>query len=520
MIKRKIKGIIICISAFALIAVLYFALVAPLLKEDNDKTEEPIELIGNEVLATNGRVYVFPPVTRAEMEEIKVTNSEGTYTFYKKKSTFYLKGMESAPYDLELFSQLVVSTGTPLALKRYVLEEGADLSAYGLSRDDKPVCYTITAEDGTTHKMWVGDQIPTGGGYYCQYDERNVVYILSSSLGLTVFSDVHELITPTLGLPVEQTYYGNVKKLGIIKDSEPLFEINSFFPDENGTADTDNAKNTYEFAFDELKGYDPDVTIYSQVIQACSGLTGTKVLAVGEEINDSILKSKYGIDTQNPFFVVYYDYINYTTGKENKESCYIFLAEPDEDGNTVAYTTYYDMAVEINVSSLFFYHYDISNYIEPRIAYYSIEKVTKIEIWGLFFDGEKKLEVKKDFGLKFENKTQSVWDYGTSNYYDKEKIENFRSVYINIPMIQVLGLTDETDISKMTHIATLAITDNEGERNEYKFYAYSATRCFVTVNDELGTGEAGFFYVSRDGVERLLSDTYKFSLGYTVDPGL
>lgn len=520
MIKRKIKAITICLSAFVLIAILYFAVLTPSLKEEDEQVSEPIELVGNEVLATNDRVYVFPPVTRAEMDEIKVTNDEGTFTFYKKKSTFYLKGMESAPYDLELFSQLVVSTGTPLALKRYVLNEGDDLSVYGLSREDNPVCYTITTEDGTIHKMWVGDQIPTGGGYYCQYDERNVVYVLSSSLGLTVFSDVHELITPTLGLPVEQTYYGNVKKLGIIKDNTPLFEITTFFPNENGTADTDNAKNTYEFAFDELKGYDPDVTIYTQVIQACSGLAGTKVLAVGEEISDSILKRDYGIDVNDPFFVVYYDYMNYTSGKENKESCYIFLSQPDEDGNAKAYTTYYKMVVEINVSSLFFYNYDISSYIEPRIAYYSIENVTKIEVWGIFHDNGSKVEISKDFGLKFENSTQSVWDFGTSNYYDKEKIDNFRSVYINIPRIQVLGVTDETDISKMTHIATLAITDKEGERKEYKFYSYSATRCFVTVNDELGTGETGFFYVSRDGVERLLSDTYKFSLGYTVNPGL
>jgi hypothetical protein len=59
------------------------------------------------------------------------------------------------------------------------------------------------------------------------------------------------------------------------------------------------------------------------------------------------------------------------------------------------------------------------------------------------------------------------------------------------------------------------LTDKDGVETVFEFYAYSATRCYYTIN-----GAKGVFYVERSKVEMVVRDTYNFNNGYTLDPNL
>ena len=260
MIKRQSVIIIVCLSVFALLTVVYLAVIAPMLVTE-ETTEPPIELLEGEARGSNNRVYMFPRVERADMTKIQVRNEKGGYVFYKDSGQFYIEDKELAPYNLETFSSIVVSTGSSLALRRIIIDENTDLSDYGLAASDDPASFSITTEDGTIHKVWVGDKIPTEGGYYCQYDGRDAIYVIGTSLTTAIESSVYDLITPTVGLTVPESSYSNVSKLGIIKDSTPLFETKALSPDENGTAGTDQPVMSYEFTLSDLKQYTPDVTM-------------------------------------------------------------------------------------------------------------------------------------------------------------------------------------------------------------------------------------------------------------------
>ncbi len=506
MIKKQLITIIICLAVFAALTVTYFAVIAPMLVTEKVK-EPPIELLEGEARGSNNRVYMFPPVARAAMKKLQVNNEKGGYVFLKSSSQFYLEDKELAPYNLETFSSIVVSTGSSLALRRIIIDENTDLSVYGLAASDNPASYTITAEDDTVHKVWVGDKIPTGGGYYCQYDGRDAVYVIGNSLAIAMDSSVYDLITPTVGLNVPTSSYANVSKLGIVKNGVPLFETKSLTPDENGTAGTDQPLMSYEFTLTHLTQYKPDVTMFSYIIQTCSALAGESVVSVGKELTHTKLKETYGIDSENPHFVVYYTY--------DGDDCSLFFSEPDEDGYVYVYTTLYHMVVKMRLTNAVFYGYKLSMYVEKNLYSTPIGEVSKITINGKINDGVEDMEVDCGFGLKKENDTQSIWPLGTTDYFDKDKVNNFRKIYRDIIQLTIGGEADSTEINPDKKLLTVTMADKDGKEVVFDFYAYSATRCYYTIN-----GQKGSFYVERSNVEMVVRDTYKFNNGYTLDPNI
>ena len=110
---------------------------------------------------------------------------------------------------------------------------------------------------------------------------------------------------------------------------------------------------------------------------------------------------------------------------------------------------------------------------------------------------------------------QSIWPFGTTDYYDKDEVNNFRKIYRDIIQLSIGGEADSTEINPDKKLLTVALTDKDGKEIVFDFYAYSATRCYYTIN-----GAKGAFYVERSNVEMVVRDTYKFNNGYTLDPNL
>ena len=512
--KKQKLTIIICASVFAVLLVVYLAVIRPLLKTATSETKPP-ELLEGEVLGANNRVLMFPHTEKADILSIEVHNEKGTYKFYRgfngDNDNFYIEGMEGAPYSLELLSSLVVSSGYTLAMP---LGDGSprlndpsdDLSVYGLAESDNPAWYLLTTMSGKTYKVLIGNQIPTGGGYYCMFDGRNAVYVLDSSLSSTLLADVKSMITPSLGYPISTSDMFKVDDFQIIKENKLFLWVDTLTAEESG-----KELPSYEAKFPA--GMQLDTSVYTSLLEVFSSFAGTETVACGSEVaklDSAMLKEKYGIDIEAPYYLVHY--------KVGDIETYIEFSAPDEDGNMYAYSTVYNLVAKINLASAAFINWDILQYVSPAVFGDNINDVSKIEVKGSINTGAKeKLDVDTYFTLAGEKNEKGQKDdiiikkKGSDKKFDEDEVKNFRQFYKTILGIKLQGRTDSDETDKMTLLCEMTVTRDNGEVLEFKFWSYSTRRCFYTVNGE------GEYYTLRDSVEKLIRDADKIMSGLPVN---
>lgn len=498
--KKQLTTLIVCAVLFAILLPVYFIFVQPLLDEVLSEKEPP-ELMEGEILGANNRILMFEHVEKADILSIEVHNEHGSYTFYRSDDdTFYIKGMEGAPYSLELLSSLVVSSGYTLSMKR-LDDLNDDLSVYGFGEDDNPAWYILTKMDGTTHKVLIGDMIPTGGGYYCMYEGRRAVYVLDTSLSATLLADIHSLITPSLSLPVSTATYTKVDDFTIIKNGELLVAIDMMTAEETGAED-----GLMDYVFKYPKKYSPNLSTYSAIMEMMGSFAGLETVACGsdlEKLDETMMKETYGIDIENPYFMLSYSV--------EDVDCIIVFSKPDEDGMMYAYSTVYNLVAKIDVATANFINWGLLQYVDPPLFAENINNIAKIEIKGNIENGDEKLDVDAYFTLEGEGETIVIKQNGGAKPYDADGVKNFRQLYKVMLGIRLQDYSEVKDIEAMTPLAEMIITDDKGETTEYKFYIYSTRRCFYTIN---GVGE---FYVLRDNVEKLLRDTDRMVNGLPID---
>lgn len=512
--KKQKLTIIICASVFAVLLVVYLAVIRPLLKTATAETKPP-ELLEGEVLGANNRVLMFPHTEKADILSIEVHNEKGTYKFYRgfngDNDNFYIEGMEGAPYSLELLSSLVVSSGYTLAMP---LGDGSprlndpsdDLSVYGLAESDNPAWYLLTTMSGKTYKVYIGNQIPTGGGYYCMFDGRNAVYVLDSSLSSTLLADVKSMITPSLGYPISTSDMFKVDDFQIIKENKLFLWVDTLTAEESG-----KDLPSYEAKFPA--GMELNTSVYTSLLEVFSSFAGTETVACGSEVaklDSAMLKEKYGIDIEAPYYLIHY--------KVGDIETYIEFSAPDEDGNMYAYSTVYNLVAKINIASAAFINWDILQYVSPAVFGDNINDVSKIEVKGSINNGaNEKLDVDTYFTLAGEKNEKGQKDdiiikkKGSDKKFDEDEVKNFRQFYKTILGIKLQGRTDSDETDKMTLLCEMTVTRDNGEVLEFKFWSYSTRRCFYTVNGE------GEYYTLRDSVEKLIRDADKIMSGLPVD---
>ena len=501
MIKKQTRTILICVVAFVVLLAAYLIFVRPLLNEEAAE-EEPPELLEGEVLGSNNRILMLRHVEKADILSIEVHNEHGTYTFYRgDDDEFYIKGMEGAPYSLEMLSSLVVSSGYTLSMKR-LDDKDEDLSTYGLGEDDSPAWYVLTQMDGKTkHKVYIGDLIPTGGGYYCMYEGRDAVYVLDTSLATTLLADIRTLITPSLGYPVSTASYTKVDDFQIIKNGELFVWIDTIPVEESGAED-----GLIDYDMKVPSGYLPNLSTYSSMLETFASFAGSEVVACGsdlEEMDENVLKEQYGIDIENPYYLIHY--------KCDEIDTFITFSEPDENGDMYAYTTVYNLVAKVNLSTASFISWSLLDFVDPALFTENINDVSKIVVSGKIDNGDESLEVDAYFTLDGEGETIVIKQNGSAYAYDADSVKNFRQLYKVLLGFKLQDTSDRTDIENMTPIAEMTIEMDGGETVEYKFYTYSTRRCFYTIN---GVGE---FYVLRDSVEKMLRDTDRMVNGLPID---
>ena len=111
MLKKQKLLIIVMASVFAVLTLLYFIVLAPLLQKKADEanpTVEPPKLLDGEALDEDGQtILVFPYTERKYMKSIEVVNQYGSFTCYRDEDdNFFFKDYEQAPLTAETLSEL------------------------------------------------------------------------------------------------------------------------------------------------------------------------------------------------------------------------------------------------------------------------------------------------------------------------------------------------------------------------------------------------------------------------------
>ncbi|MBQ9117301.1 MAG: DUF4340 domain-containing protein [Clostridia bacterium] len=514
MVKKQKIMIIVLAATFVLLTLLYFLVVAPLVNkraEENTEKPEPPKLLEGEALDEDGStILVFPYTERKKMKSIEVKNQYGSFTCYRSEENdeFFFLGHEQAPLSADTLSSLVVAAGYTGTVER-VTEKCEDWDTYGLGEADQPAWYKLTLLDGTTHEVYIGDLIPSGGGYYCRYKGRDALYVLSNTIEGSLLVPLETLVTPYLGYILDNQTYATTDEFVLLKNGENFVYIRY----DESTADTEE---TLVSVYDMLYpgNYTVDDTRYSELLVTFCGLKGYATLKVGEVdkmlFEDEEVMATYGFeDLNNPPYELYYRY-------GDSESLVLF-APSGVDGYYFAYSYLFNLIALVEESAVPYLEWDLREYINDQIFHESINDVSKIEINGTINDLNGKKEIHETFTLNGTGADIIITPESTGKAFSADLVRNFRQFYMVLLTVNIQGYMKSEgveDYGDLEETATFKVTMDDGMVYEYKYYSYSSRRCYITVNGE------GEFYVNKKDVYKVMTDANRAANGLTVDRNL
>ncbi len=510
MIKQQKILIIVIASVLLLMAILYFAVVKPIVEREEVVTTEPIETVDGEIIGANDRYQLFEQVTRADMQSIEIVNEYGSYKFVRDASdSFVIESSPSTLYNAELFSTLVVDTGYPLSKTKIVDNAKNDLYKYGLSEEDKPAYYEITTLSGKKHKVYVGDKIPTGGGYYVYYEGRDTVYVLDTSLGNTILRPVETYVTPLLLYPTSINTYFYIEDFAIFNGAEedPFVRFKYLKESERSIFQTYSAFTMLEPG----NGYYCPSGILDSVLQSFVNYQGSSVVKL-DPSEDELLE----IFTDTPEHLVYL--VNNVPENEEQTKFYqvpnlLYFSKQQDDGSYYCYSALFDIIAIVPEHMAEFLTYDLNQWVNQTIYQVQIDKVATMQFisdiiptdnhtvtFELTGDGEELVVVERETG-------------------HKPIVKNFRQLYKTLLSCNKVGFHERTEDEVKALKADsdnlqliMKITLRNGESLTYTFTNYSDRRSLYSIN-ELDTE----FYVLRTLVKKISNDVVRVMEDKTVD---
>lgn len=342
------------------------------------------------------RVLMFPQIKMDNMQSLSVTNSHGSFRFYRgEDGELYLEGTEdtSATYDLELLPSLCVACGYPLAMKKLDMKSeeiprlpdgSVDYSAYGLSEESSPAVYTITGDVSTsngpermTQTVYVGDAILSGAGYYVRMEGRETVYVLTSNIANTVLQPIETMLTPMVVYPVSMSNHLMVRNFILGKIDGKVFgedgKVNfsgediivafSYQELEERTGTMYSAR-PYISQLDLMKGYEINGNNASEMLGLLYEMKYKSCVKFG--LTQNALK-EYGLD-ENVFYLSYESRISDEELEKEGKIAFaqnsVMISQKTKDGTYYVASTEYDMIVEVDQYYLAFLEWDLNKWYE------------------------------------------------------------------------------------------------------------------------------------------------------------
>lgn len=518
-IKNQKKLLFILAGLFVVLVVLYFAVIRPLTAPDEDSGNVTLDLIDGEVKINDKltNFYMYEPWQRSSIQSIEVDNEYGGYKVYRDAAdTFQLEGFYGLQFDAEIFSSLVVTTGTPTVMMR-VGENLSDekLAEYGL---DKPqASWTITSTTGEKHKVFVGDNLITEGGYYLMLEGRNAVYIAGTTLADTILKPAYSLLSPLLTAGLSTNTYFFVDRFTVFKGDDLFVHVERVPEDQMQNPDSIvEVKLVYPVPSEGDEPYTINDSLYYEILYNFMTLKGDEVVAfmpTDEELEE------FGL-ADPPYS------ISYSFDSEGQTvEFYLFVSAQQPDGSYYAISNLYGYSTVVRVSKdvMGWLERDKFAWIFPTPFFVNITKVSRITLKGEGIDVDYRLTHGTD---ENENPLLDVIEVNSGTSIPNAEVNNFRQYYktmLNITDQDYVTLSSD-DLQKLIEdesqcFLTMTYEDTEGRENVYQFYHYyeastghiSGGKVFVMVN---GVGE---FYTTNDLVEKVVNDTSRVLNGLDID---
>lgn len=504
----------------------------------------------NEQLGAGDRIIMFPHTEKASIQKIEVHNQKDSFIFERIKledgtTDFVIKGHEAIPYSPELFAQLVVTCGYTLSMMKFTSD---DVDKYGLAEyglvdevrvdeDGKeynysPTWYKLTDIKGNTHKVIIGDAIPSKAGYYVQYAGRNAVYVLSSAgMDNAVLADIESLCTPVLNVPMSMNSYFFVKNF-IVWNTPTDFDdpfttrpLTTFeYLDLEVRQNTEYQYTPY-YSFDELLSedengnevktkLDPKVTNVNEytidtLLQSLFLLSSRKdgVRVADIDLTESNIKDKlkeYGLD--KPAYRMFF------TFQDTPHD--IAFSAKTENGTYYVLSGIYDMIVEVDAEHFRFIEWKDAHWISGDFVPFNIAFLKTLDIKApgveyTFLCDNSNTDTSKGISstellvtLKQGNKT-----------IDVSQFRKLFQVLIYTNYEGDMELPEEEEKALLADESKLMLTlryTTAGRDYEFKFYRYSERKAYVTLN-----GVGGRYVISTQ-VEKIIGDAQKVLTGETI----
>ena len=490
MIKKQQKLILILFAVVVLLAAAYL-IARPFLAAEQETDPAQYDADGD-LLGLGGRPFVFPSLDKQEVQSIAVTNAQGSFTLYRDPATSELvfKGAEMALYDETKLSDLYVQACYMLAIEK-IHNAQQNLSLYGLGPDDHPVTVEVTDMDGNVNLIYIGDKLVTGGAYYAKHADKPYIYAITSDIESALFADVRDYLVPQLALPVSQTEYNYVEDFKLYKNGELFVECE--YIDEQTRAETGET-NVHRMLFPA--NYVPSNNNFYAILETFMDFSGDRVVEynVTERADYEQLMASYGFGS--PAYEVRYSY----SGNERRVLIGNAVDGAEEE-SYYAYSPFTDLIAVLPLSKAPYLKWELIDFVDRNIFQRNINDISTIQVVTDTMD--------QTFTLKGEGQDIVITDANRDKVLDTK---NFRQYYMVLLSMTMQDYADQTE--DLPLVLTLRITTDAGKTTEYQFFSLSTRRCFYTVD---GQGE---FYLSRDSVDKIISDTLRVVNGETVDAGL
>lgn len=505
----------------------------------------------NEQIGNGDRIIMFPHTEKASVQKIEVHNQKGSYTFERQKlddgtTDFVIKGHEAIPYSPELFAQLVVTCGYTLSMMKFTSD---DVNKYGLAeyglvdevRVDEdgneynysPTWYKLTDIKGNTHKVIVGDPIPSNAGYYVQYAGRNAVYVLSSAgMDNCLLADIESLCTPVLNLPMSMNNYFFVENFIVwntVTDFDDPFKTKPLvtfeYLDLSVRQNTEYQYTPY-YSFNELLSEDDDGketkidvtpkisnvneytidTLLQTLYLLSTRESGVNVVDI--DLTESNLKDKlkeYGLD--KPAYRMFF------TFRDTMHD--IAFSEKTERGTYYVLSGIYDMIVEVSAEHFRFIEWKDAHWISGAIVPFNIAFLKTLNVKSNSFDYTflcDNSNTDTSGGISSKNLLVNLKD--PNKVIDVSQFRKLFQVLIYTNYEGDLELTKEEEDKLISDPSKFILSfryTTAGRDYEFKFYRYSERKAYVTLNG------VGGRYVKSTQIDKIISDTQKVLTGETIE---
>lgn len=499
-------------------------------------------------------VLIYPKLERADIASIRVVNEKDTFAFVKDEDgSFMLENYPGIAYNSTMFATLVTLTGYTSTLARLDLSDpnvaygfaANGYAEYGLpdNPDDAKKYFIITATDGTTHKVLIGNEITSGAGYYVRYVGRDSVYVMkelqeaegTSTFAATLLGTTEDFVTPLAVVPMSSTTYFDVTDFTLYRVPDDFIETKtldqvikfSYEPIENRNG-TFYANIPYVVQ-GSLSGY----TINSyhaddclQNLQLMSPLRTVQINRESDELTHDTFALKYGVAYALEF--TYNESRNSSQAVTSKYDQIVWISPMTENGTYYLFAEIYDMVVEVSRSDLEFLEWNAFEWISADVFTGNIGYCEEITVSGKVGTAEGLTGVTfakflldnsasptSEDGTMDTTKLRVIADYqrGTENArVELTDTTPFRQFYQTLIYSSLSGYAQALSEEQMDAYresgddgADIIITmrfnmGNKTVTRYYRFYHYADRQSFMTLD---GKGE---FYMERTRTTKIFND--------------